>query len=287
MIHHASRMDMDKAMDTGISLLHNLTHHPTRILEKAFKDAFLRHMLLPHHVGILAPSSSHENLSSAIRKRGFEILSVFPSAVVTAQLTQRFGKRVSVDIYLCRPVATPHVEGLSSPMMKDAPRVGWIRPKAASTNNQRWVRAATHPTARTFMAKDHVGSFPPGHDKATHASPSPTLMPKDSPKIEIFRVGDGLTAADIRMAMSDILHVAYTPRQPLDTAIIFQKMLIEGFEYVGGGVNDKPMPEQNAITVLYFRKRQPVEGIPKIEFFLPGKYTLSSIPGTIDPVEKS
>nr|VFK37871.1 MAG: hypothetical protein BECKTC1821E_GA0114239_1001126 [Candidatus Kentron sp. TC] len=229
MIHHSRRTDIHEAIDTGISLLDNLFHHPTRILEKAFKDTALHRVLSPHHIGILAPSSSHGDLSIAIEGRGLEVLSVFPSAVVTAQLTQCFGKRVSVDIYLCRPMT------------------------------------------------DHVDDFTTGHDKVGAC-----------PKMEIFRVVDGLTAEDIRAAMSDVLHVAYTPRQPTDTATISQKMLVEGFEYVGGGINsNEPMSEENAITVLYFRKRQPIEGIPKIEFFLPGKHALPPVPGTADPSKRS
>nr|VFJ95190.1 MAG: hypothetical protein BECKLFY1418B_GA0070995_106615 [Candidatus Kentron sp. LFY] len=200
---HSRQTGIGEAIDTGISLLDNLANKPTQILDLVFNDGFLRRILSPHHVGLLAPPGSHGDLSSAIGARGIHILSVLRSSVVTAQLTGRFGKQVNVDIYLCRAKA------------------------------------------------------------------------RDTPRLEVFRVVEGLGATDIRTAMPDVLHVAYTPREPVGVAAISEKIVADGFEYVGGGVNhNKLMSEQNAITVLYFRRRQPIEGIPRIELFLAGRHPL-------------
>lgn len=202
------RSDIDRAIETGISLLDHLTDNPKRILEQAFEDAAWRRLLSPHHVGLLAPPCDQEELLFAIGSHKLELLSVFPSAVVTNRLTRRFEKAVGVDIYLCR-----------------------LRTTNALT-------------------------------------------------IEIFRVVDGLSAEDVRVAMSDILHVAYIPRVPMDTETISQNMIKAGFQYITGGINtNKLMPEENAVTVLYFRQRQPTREIPQIELFRPGRHPLPSSPG--------
>jgi len=213
-------IDMGTAIDTGISLFDDLVGNPTRILEKAFQDPSLRHLLSPHHVGFLAPPGNLSELLRAIQTREFHVLSVFRSTVVTKQLSQRFNREVGVDVHLCRSMA------------------------------------------------------------------------RDTPKIEVFRVIGGLSATDIRTAIPDILHVAYTPREPVDTKTISEQIIREGFEYVGGGINsNKPIPGENIITVLYFRKRQTTPGIPKIELFLPGKHplpeTLPETPGRPTPVSAS
>nr|VFJ45917.1 MAG: hypothetical protein BECKFM1743A_GA0114220_100305 [Candidatus Kentron sp. FM]VFJ46018.1 MAG: hypothetical protein BECKFM1743C_GA0114222_100335 [Candidatus Kentron sp. FM]VFK07045.1 MAG: hypothetical protein BECKFM1743B_GA0114221_100305 [Candidatus Kentron sp. FM] len=197
----------NRAIDAGIAILDNLTYRPAQILEQVFEDDFLRRILSSHHVGLLAPPCSDKELLKAIEERGIDVLSVFPSAVVASQLTGRFGKQVSADIYLCRSMA------------------------------------------------------------------------KNAPRLEIFRVVDGLDAADVRTAMHDILHIAYTPHEPVNTREIFKKIVADGLEYVGGGVNQS-MSEEDAVTVLYFCKRQPIAEVSKIELFLSGRHSLASITET-------
>nr|VFK39250.1 MAG: hypothetical protein BECKSD772F_GA0070984_10359 [Candidatus Kentron sp. SD]VFK44093.1 MAG: hypothetical protein BECKSD772E_GA0070983_10339 [Candidatus Kentron sp. SD]VFK79107.1 MAG: hypothetical protein BECKSD772D_GA0070982_10369 [Candidatus Kentron sp. SD] len=198
---HARKMDIDQAIDTGMSLLGNLKDKPAEILDLAFQSDFPRRILAPHHVGLLAPPGSHAELFNVIKARG-HLLSVLRSSVVTAELTKRFGKQVGVDIYLCRSLKT------------------------------------------------------------------------DTPKLEVFRVVEGLNAANIRAAIPHVLHVAYTPRETVDMETIYSSIIADGFEYVGGGINqNKLMSKEDAITVFYFRKRPPVEGIPKIELFLPGRHS--------------
>ena len=100
---HSHHADVSQVINAGISLMHNLTHSPQHLLDLAFKDIFLRHELQLHHVGLLVPLCSHADISSSIEAHGFKVLSVFPSAVVAAQLSKRFDKQVRVDIYRSSP----------------------------------------------------------------------------------------------------------------------------------------------------------------------------------------
>lgn len=99
------------------------------------------------------------------------------------------------------------------------------------------------------------------------------------PILEVFRVVDGLDADEVQSVMPEVLHVAYAPNASIDVVTLCKKMIADGFEYAGGGVNyDDMTPNCDGVTVLYFLNQHLIGEVPKIELVLHGAHSLSSIP---------
>jgi len=92
-------IDSSHLIGKGISLLHELVDAPQQMLHRAFNDDFLRNNLLLHHIGLMVSPCNHTEMLAAIKAKGLKVRSEFPSILVAAQLSNRFGKKVKVDIY--------------------------------------------------------------------------------------------------------------------------------------------------------------------------------------------
>lgn len=185
-------------MNDGISMLDLLTGASRDVREPVFRGSILPGLLRPHHVGLLVPPCSDREIRTVLDVRGFEVASVFRSAVVATELMARYGRPVSVNIY------------------------------------------------RSCRADN------------------------DGPTLEVFHVVEGLTGREIVAAIADIRHIAFAPKEPIDTESLFREMSAEGFDYVGGGVNPDDVAAQNGgVAVLYFRDNGREAELPKIEIVMP------------------
>lgn len=101
------RDDVRRAIAEGIALLDDLTERTAQLLYSVFSAVPPLDGLKPHHVGILVPPCNHDRLLTAIREQGLRITGMFPSAVVAAELAQRYRSQVSIDVYFCEVAADP------------------------------------------------------------------------------------------------------------------------------------------------------------------------------------